>query len=151
MLDLLLYGKWRLQVINFLEACCCLATWCQIFPPLGFMGHWRKLHPIVSIDTIPASRSSKRLRELVSIYACLGWNSGWDCVLWVLFFDVCLIGECSNWFSFFRKGIKVKRRMWKSKRWIAYNVQTFGKYAKKVSSTTNFYFPHSLCLVIKNR
>lgn len=62
MLDLLLYGKWRLQVINFLEACCCLATWCQVFPPLCFTGHWS-----VSIDTIPASRSSKRLRELVSI------------------------------------------------------------------------------------
>lgn len=146
MLDLLLYGKWRLQVIHFLEACCCLATWCQIFPPLCFTGHWS-----VSIDTIPASRSSKRLRELVSICMLRVKQPMRLCSLSFVFFDVCLIGECSNWFSFFRKGIKVKRRMWKSKRWIAYNVQTFGKYAKKVSSTTNFYFPHSLCLVIKNR
>lgn len=86
-LDLLLYGKWRLRVINFLEACCCLATWCQIFPPLCFTGHWRKLHPIVSLDTIPASRSSKRLRELVSI-CMLRWNSGYNIVFFEFYFSV---------------------------------------------------------------
>ena len=34
----------------------------------GLTGHWIKLHPIVSFDTIPVSRSSKRLKELVSLW-----------------------------------------------------------------------------------
>lgn len=100
MLDLLLYGKVTSSSHQFSWSLLLLSYKMPNLPMLYFTGHWRKLHPIVSLDTIPASRSSKRLRELVSI--CMLRVKQWMilCVLWALIFGVCLIVECRNWLSF---------------------------------------------------